>query len=372
LSRAEFETRLGELKANLNVFNQGQTVIVAFDTVRTHLPALLDLIRDMLKTPALSPSEFDLLIKENLAQLEAQRSEPRAIVAEASARAKNVLYKKGDLRYIDSLDEGIAEYRAVKLDSVRAFHQHYFGLNHGEIALVGDFDAAAIKTQLNSAFGQWNSQKAYNRLPTLALTTVGSEFSAETPDKANAAYVAELPLTMTDQSPDFAAMLIVNKVLGGGTKSRLLERLRQKDGISYGAGSRLNVAALDQAASLTLQAIYAPQNLAKLKQGIREELTRLLADGISAEELQDAKQALLQENHVRRAQDAALAATLRQQLFLGRSMQFDAALDAKITQLKLDEVNQAMRQYVKPEQFTHYYAGDFAGAAKKAAAVKAE
>ncbi len=372
LPRAELEAKLAELKANVNVFSQGQAVVVMFDTVRSQLPAVIDIIRDVLKTPAFSQQEFDLLIDENVAQLESQRSEPQAIVADVSARAKNVMYKKGDLRYADTLDEGIAEYKAAKLDAVRAFHQHYFGINNGEIVLVGDFDATAVKTQLNNAFGNWSSSKTYARVPTLAFNAAGNQYSTETPDKANAAYFAEMPLTMTDESPDFVAMLVVNKVLGGGTKSRLLERLRQKEGISYGAGSRLNVMALDNAASLNLQAIYAPQNLAKLKQGISEELARLVKDGITAEELSDAKQALMQERHVRRAQDAALAGTLRQQLFLGRSMQFDAGIDSKIEQLSLVQVNTALRQYLKPENFTHYYAGDFAGAEKKAVSGKSE
>ena len=93
-----------------------------------------------------------------------------------------------------------------------------------------------------------------------------------------------------------------------------------------------------------------------------------MKDGITATELADAKLALAQSTTLRRAQDPALAGNLRSQLFLGRSMAFDAALDAKIAALTLDQVNVAIRKYIKPENIAHYYAGDFAGAAKKAAA----
>lgn len=53
-------------------------------------------------------------------------------------------------------------------------------------------------------------------------------------------------------------------------------------------------------------------------------------------------------------------------------MAFDAEVDAKIAALTLDQVNAAIRKFIKPENIAHYYAGDFAGAAKKAAAAAAK
>jgi zinc protease len=117
-----------------------------------------------------------------------------------------------------------------------------------------------------------------------------------------------------------------------------------------------------------MYAMYAPQNLSKLQNAITEELDRLIKNGVTDVELADAKQALSQQFSLRRAQDPALAGSLRNQLYLGRSMSFEADLEAKIAALSVDQVNAAIRKYIKPENVAHYYAGDFAGAAKKAAA----
>ena len=167
--------------------------------------------------------------------------------------------------------------------------------------------------------------------------------------------------------PDYVPMVLANAVLGGGVKSRLFDRLRQKEGISYGAGSALSASSFEAVGMLKLYAIYAPQNLDKLKTGVREELTRFVQDGVTEQELLDAKKSLQEERKIARAQDPALAAGLVGQLATGRTMAFTEQMDARIEKTTLTEVNAALRKYIDPALFLHVYAGDYAGAGKKTA-----
>ena len=365
-SRTELDTKLGELKAKLQVSVAGQNVNVNFETVRANLPAVLDVLREVLRSPSFPQSEFDLLIKENLAQLEASKNEPQVAASEVTKQRSNSPYKKGDIRYSALIAEATTEYGQAKLEAVKKFYKAFYGASHAELALVGDFDVNDVKKQLAIILGDWKSATKYVRAPALLVKADALIKTVETPDKANAFYTAELNFELNDQSPDFAALKVADYVLGGGIKSRLFGRLRQKEGISYGVGSRFNAPIEDKAASIGISAMYAPQNLVKLQNGVKEELALLVKDGISETELIDAKQAIAQRNSLMRAQDAALTGSLRSQLFWNRSMAFDAAIDAKIAALTVDEVNSAIRKTIKPENFTHVYAGDFAGAAKKA------
>jgi zinc protease len=366
-SRAQLETKLGELKAKVTTRQQGQALMVDFETVRANLIPLLDVLRDVLRAPVFPQSEFDLLVKENLAQAEAGSKEPQTVASDANNAKRNAPYKKGDIRYTENTQEVLASYAAANLAGVKDFYQRFYGASHAELTLVGDFDAAAVKAKLATVIGDWKSPTAFVRAPKAVLTAAGASQTFETADKANAFYLAELPLNMNDQSADYPAFLVANNILGTGSKSRLFDRLRQKEGISYGVGSQLSVPSLDSNASLNLFALYAPQNLAKLQASFKDELERFVKDGVTADELAQAKQALSQSRAVRRAQDADVARTINNQVYLGRSMAFDAALDSKIAALTLEQVNAAIRQYFKPENIAHYYAGDFAGAAKKAA-----
>jgi zinc protease len=159
--------------------------------------------------------------------------------------------------------------------------------------------------------------------------------------------------------------MLANRVLGGGVKSRLFDRLRQKEGISYGAGSDLSVSNFDPSGMWVLYAIYAPQNLDKLKASVQEELVKFAKEGISAEELADAKKSILEERKITRAQDGALAAGHVAQTFANRTMAYSEKSDALVEASTLAEVNAAIRKALDPAKFLYVYAGDFTKAAKK-------
>jgi zinc protease len=164
---------------------------------------------------------------------------------------------------------------------------------------------------------------------------------------------------MKDSDPEYPALLMADFLVGGGMQSRLIERLRQKDGLSYFAGSQFGAGALDPSASFAGLAIFAPENLAKLEAGFREEMDRVVREGFSEEELQKGKEGMLQSRQLRRAEDRALASKLAQNAFLNRTLEWDAALEAKIRSLTPADVNGAVRRHIDPSQFLVVKAGDF-------------
>ncbi|GAB2868234.1 pitrilysin family protein [Pseudoduganella ginsengisoli] len=366
LSRADISTQLDQLKAKVRITQTGQTVDIHFNTVRKNLPQLLGLLKDVLRAPTFPQAEFEQLRSENVTQLEADRNEPQAIGPRVLDAAFNQ-YKKGDIRYRGTLDEMVQMYQQAKLADVKKFYDTMYGGNNGSVSLVGDFDAAEVQEQFKAMFGNWNSKAKYVRLPNPAPAAKAGVQQLETVDKANAFYTAALPIAMQDNASDYAAMLVVNRVLGDDTQSRLNVRLRQQDGLSYGVGSQFKASAFEPNGQVVLYAIYAPQNLDKLKRGFNEELTRMLTDGMTEQELTDAKNGLMQQHQTTRAQDGAMAAVQTYNLRANRTMAYYGNVDAAIQALTLDQVNGVLRKYIDPSKLYHVYAGDFATAAKKAA-----
>jgi zinc protease len=150
-------------------------------------------------------------------------------------------------------------------------------------------------------------------------------------------------------------------------RSRLADRLRQQDGISYGASSSISVGALDRAGRFGLWAAYAPQNQGRLRKAIDEEMARFARDGISDAELAEAVSGLLQQGMMSRTRDGALAGALANQLFLDRTMAHTAEVEARIRAATPAAVNDAIRRYLTPAGLTQAFAGDF-GATTGAAA----
>jgi zinc protease len=174
---------------------------------------------------------------------------------------------------------------------------------------------------------------------------------------------------LKDDDAAIEPLLLGDRILGaGGLKSRIADRLRQRDGISYGATSGLSLDPYEANSGLVLSATYAPQNLSKLKAGVAEVLSTLLRDGVSEQELAEAKSGLLQLSIIGRTQDGPLSAQLANQMKIGRSMTFIAAREDKIRATSVDEVNMALRKYVVLDRMVQIYAGDFTDPDKKSPA----
>jgi zinc protease len=155
-------------------------------------------------------------------------------------------------------------------------------------------------------------------------------------------------------------------MLGGGAlKSRLADRIRQKEGLSYGVGSQFNADPLDASANWIAYAMYNPANLEKLEKAFREELEKALKDGFAAEELGAAKTSWLQGQETSRTQDGSLAGRLALNLFLGRDLAWQADLEVKVKALTNEQIVLALRAFMDPAKLNIVKAGDFAKAAKK-------
>jgi zinc protease len=151
-----------------------------------------------------------------------------------------------------------------------------------------------------------------------------------------------------------------NYILGSsGFNSRILDRLRQKEGLSYGAGSHFSADAQDARAQFTFHAIYNPGVLEKVDRAMKEVLDKLLKDGVTEEELAAAKKGYLEERRVARASDRTVAGTLASGLYLGRTFAYSAELDAKVAALTVADVNRALRAHLDPRRLVIVRAGDF-------------
>jgi len=366
-TRQQIEDELDRLKARVNSNGWGSGMYMHVETTRENLPGVMALLAEVLRDPVFDAKELEQLRAESVAGMEQQRKEPSAIAFTAFQKLTKP-YPKGDIRYVDSVDEGLVNIKAVTRDQLVRFHHDFFGAP-AQIAVVGDFDAAAFEAQAKQLFGDWKAPKPYTRVPEEYFAAAATAQSFETPDKAQAFFVAGMNLNLRDDDPDYPALVLGNYMLGGGfLNSRLVARIRGKDGLSYGVGSQLNAASLDKSGSFLAFAIYAPQNLAKLEQAFKEEMTRALQEDFTADEIEKAKSGWLQSRAVSRSQDGELAGNLQQYLFIGRTYAWDADFEKKVMALNAAQIRTALNKYIDPSKFIVMKAGDFAGAAKTAPA----
>lgn len=358
-TRQQIADEFDRLKAQVRVMGNTTGATVMIQTTKENFSAVVDLVAEVLRSPSFPEAEFESLKQQEITGLETQRSEPQAIAFTNAFRHVNP-YPKGDVRYVSTPDEEIEDLKGVKVEDVKAFYQHFYGASKGEFAAVGDIDPEALQKQVSTLFTGWKSNEKYARVISEHKDAPPVNNVFETPDKANAVFIAIEPLKMSDEDPDYPALLLANYMLGGGfLNSRLATRIRVKDGLSYGIGSQLQVPTKEDAATFMTYAISAPQNTTKVEADFREEVKKSLESGFTENEISAAKSGWLQSRQVSRGQDNELTNRLATEAFFGRTMQFDAELEKKVAALTPVEINAALKKYIDPAKVSIFKAGDF-------------
>jgi zinc protease len=363
--RRQLQDEMTRLGVQVGVNTDAGRLTATVTGKRANLPAALKLLGEVLREPAFPADEFEVMKRARRDGLESSRTDPAALARETLQRKLNP-YPPGDVRYSPTIEEQLAEVNAVTLAQVRELYQTQLGVQRGELVVVGDFDPEATVRQVADLLRGWEAKVPYRRIERRAGDGKGERLVIETPDKANATYLAGLALALTDRDPDYPALVVGNFIFGGGTlSSRLGDRVRQKEGLSYGVRSSFSVPDLDPSARFDMSAICNPVNIDRVDKAIAEELARFLSDGVTETELAEAKKAYLESRKVSRSSDQAVLRELADGLFTGRTPTFFAEQEQKIRDLTPEQVREAFRKHVTPEKLVIIRAGDFQ---KKAAA----
>ncbi len=357
-SRQQIDDELSRLKTRMSVSGSGPGVVASLETTRGSLADSLELMAEVLREPAFPDTELEQIRTRSLAQIEAGRREPQSVVMREYQR---YLYPTpvGHPRESRTVDQMVDDLKNLKLEDLKAFYKGFYGASYADLVLVGDFDAAQVETLAKQLFADWKSPAPYVRMTRGFEKTAPATKVYETPDKANAMFVAAMRFRMSDEDADYPATLIANFMLGGSASSRLFNRLRQKEGFSYGAGSSMTAGSREEDGRFVGYAILAPQNIVKLEAAFKEEIEKALKEGFQPAELDVAKQAFAQERVVTRSEDGTLVDILAANSFHGRTMAFQAGIDKKVADLTLHDVNTALRKVLNLEGLAIFKAGDF-------------
>ncbi len=358
-SRQQIQDETDRLKAQVSV-SGGATG--AFASIRTFEPTLADslrLVRELLREPAFPEMEFEQIRQLRMASIENARTEPDALASLELSRHMNARYPPGDVRYRRTLDEELEELKKVTLDDVRRFYSEFYGVGEGELAIVGQFDPAQIPKLATELFADWKSPVRYERIPNTYTTVLPMNRKIETPDKQNAYFMAAMFTKATDEDPDYPALQIAGYIFGGAPTSRVFTRIRVKEGLSYGANASFSVPTKDDAGTFSANAIAAPQNTPKVEAAFNEEIVRALKEGFTADEVEKAKKAWLDNRAVSRAEDISIASLLVGRARWDRTVLWDEKLEAAVAALTPDQVSDAFRRHVDPAALSIVKGGDF-------------
>ena len=364
MSRQQINDELDNYRAQMRVSGDAGNLTISLQTKRENLVPVLGILEEVLRKPSFPAEELEFIREEQIAAAGQQMTEPTAIASRIVQR-KISRYAPEDPRYVPTMEEDLQRTREVTIDQIKSLYKELIGAGVGELTIIGDFDPQQVQPVVDRITAGWKSEVPFERLVRESVENETGDFEqVNTPDKANAAYFAGMTLAMRDDDADYPALAIGNFILGGGgLSSRLADRVRQKEGLSYTVQSSLQTSAVDQRSVFYIFAISNPENANKVHVAVQDELSKLITNGITEKELEDAKKGFLQQQEVRRTSDRGLASLLESYAFIGRDMKFMSDFEEKVKSLTVDQVNAALKKHIKPERLYIVSAGDFAKAA---------
>ncbi len=360
LNKKQLNDSLDKIKSQISISGSGQVVNIGINTDKAHFNTCMNLLKEILSNPSFDQNELEKLIAQNKASLDANRNDPQ-YRASILASQKSEHYPKGSIYHTMDADEETTALNQLKKSDLEEFFTSHYGANNGTGALVGDFVPEEADKAIGNVFQPLVSKTNFTRIPRQHFDVPGSDETILTPDKANAMALGFMNIPMNDGDADFPALTMADELLGGGAflSSRIPQRLRESEGMSYGAGSFFQASSVDKTAQWGVYAIFNPIYKNRLDSALKQEINKAIDKGFTEEELKKSTDSWLQGRKITLGVDGQLANLLESYLYINRDLTWYTDLEKKVTSLKLAEVNQALVKYIKPAKLILVYGGDF-------------
>ena len=352
--------KLQALDAQFNLTSFPGFLNVSLEFPAANTTAVLEHLNYVLRAPKFNAQGFERNQRAMLATMQNLKSSTVGLagnVLDRSYRPKS-MYSNGDPREARSFDESEALIRQAKVDDVKAYWERFGSAQVGELVLMGPVALSAVQSQLQTLWGDWASAEPHTPWTT-AYTAPEGEASVNLPlaEKANANYAARIAIKLNEADADFPALFTAVQLL---SQQGLRQRVRVKEGLSYGVEASLNVPTEKSTdATIAIGASFAPANLAKLRSTIREVLLEARTNGYNALEVSFAKSAILSRRSELRNQPANTVSGIAINMRYDRPLDYAATFDKAYEALDTATVNAALRKYLEVERLRDVAVGSF-------------
>jgi predicted Zn-dependent peptidase len=328
--------------------------IFTVEVLAEYLPTAYQYLADVILNPTFPEDEFLEEQKRAKTGIEFEKSDPDAM---ANRHFDEVVY--GNHPYATHPTTESVE--SVTRDDVVAFHKKNYVANNALLFVVGDVKQGDVKKDVNKYFGGWATGT-----PDVAKYTPSPERTAKNialyhrPGSVQTELrVGELGMRPTD--PDWPAVAVGNRVLGGGATGRLFMDLREKHGWTYGTYSSFTKAK-DRGLFLAEGSCRTEVTDSALTAMI-DHVNRIAKEPVTDAELEGAKSYIVGNFPTTIETPSQIAAQIGQVKLLGLDKSWLENYRKQVAAVTKADVQTAMAKHIQPDKLAIVLVGD-AGAIK--------
>jgi len=293
----------------------------------------------VIRHPTFPQAEIDRFKTRTLAQLQIQRSDAQFLASERFSRA---IY--GTSHPASFVVPPVESIKKITSKDLTEFHDKYYRPNNAILAIVGDVTMAEIMPKIEKAFGDWQK----GDVPAATIPPAPEQ-------GASTIYLIDRPgsvqtvlrlgtLGIERTSPDYFAVLLADRVLGGGPSGRLFLNLREDKGYTYGAYSTFGsskfrgtwISSAEVRTDVTEGAMHEFMN----------ELKRLRDQPVDPGELENAKRAIIGSFALSLEQPQQLLQNIITQKLYNLPADYWDTYPQKVTAITAADVQRVAQKYI--------------------------
>lgn len=338
----QFDDYLEARAAKVETSGDIDSTEISFDALKGDFDDVFSVFIDLLQNPELREDKIALAKNQINTGIARRNDNPMQI---ASREATKLTYGAS------SPYARAPEYytvTAVTRDDLINWHETYVHPNNIIIGVTGDFDSKKMEARLRKAFSSWKRGPQF-KAATIEFpeTKPGLYFIAK--DDVNQSNIRMTHLGIRRDNPDYYAVQVMNEVLGGGFSARLFTNVRSKKGLAYFVGGGVGNA-YDHPGEFAIGMGTKSETTAAAIDALNEELDNLQKTPATAEELQKAKESIL--NSFVFANDSK-EKILSQQMaleFYGYPLDLIQRYPGEIEKVTAEDVARAAHKYVHKDK----------------------
>jgi len=328
-------------------------------------PLLLEMLSEQLLTPSFPADEVEKMRQQIQAGLLNSLNDT---FDQSFYTARELIYG-ADSPFAGRVEGTPESVKAITRDDLAGWYKANVVAGGAVLVIVGDVDTAAALDMVKQRFSGWPAGSADRgavlEQGTNFLSVAGARRDVEIPDKSNASllFVGPGPSKL---GPEFAARSVADFIFGGDFYSRLNERLRVKEGLTYGSFAWFSNGRAAGPFCINIQ--VNPENIAPAVKDTLEEVQRIYDGGITDDELTLSKDYLTGNFPVRLATNGAVAGAIADALYLDRGVSYIQHYQQMIQAVTKEQVEGAVRQFIDPAPLGLVVAGSLPETAAEAPA----
>lgn len=348
----EIYENLESMGASLGISCGAHTAGFGGKSLADDLPALMEILADVLKEPVFPQSHIERVRSQLLTGLNLRAQDTNEM---ASMGFDKIAYAGHP--YKNPSDGFIETVTAIKTEDLVKFHQVHYGPKEMVIAVVGAVEPAQALQLAKDKFGDWSNSSQ----PEVFLVpgadplekTIRSHHTIEEKSQTDIILGVVGP---PRKAEEFYPALLGNSILGQfGMMGRIGESVRNKAGLAYYAYSSLSSSI--GPGPWTVSAGVDPKNVEKALQLITEEIKKFVTDPVTTEELKDVQSSYIGKLPLSLESNAGVAGALltieRHQLGLDYFQQYEKL----VSEITLESILKSARKYLDPDKLAISTAG---------------